>query len=355
MDQLINNPQICITGIGMVTSVGHDVRTACASIRANLKRPTKLDRLYIASKQGHDDPEDGLITGHPAFEGDHQATEARLFTLITKALEDLYNFANMEQTENPPVYISMPEEYREKVDKENLKAHFPDKEFIFFNQGHAGMIIALSQATEAISSGKYERAIVAGMDSLIGLDDLVLFDKAKRLKTELNPEGLTPGEAASAILIEKISTAENRNASIKAVIDKISTGFEKENILSGHDATGNGLVNIISKLIEDKENKISPDIILSDINGEVYRTEELGNIHFKIMNQISGEKKIIYPSKNLGDTGAAYAGIAVCMSVRAMARGYISETKEEGNALVLASSDSGVRGSVYIIPYKKEQ
>ena len=195
MNKLINKPEICITGLGMVTSVGHDVKTACASIRAGLKRPTKLDNFYVESKAGYEEWEDGLVTAHPVFEYNYDDTEKRLFPLFSMVLDDLYKFSGEDSPlmDNIPLFLSLPESYREKTDKEQLgqyildnpdKFQFPIKveKITTFNEGHAGMITALTQAVESINNGLSERAIIVGIDSLIGFDDLSLFNKEKKQK-----------------------------------------------------------------------------------------------------------------------------------------------------------------------------
>ncbi len=356
MNKLINKPEICITGLGMVTPVGHDVKTACASIRAGIKRPTKLDNFYVESKAGYDEWEDGLVTGHPVFEYNYDDTETRLFSLFSMVLEDLYKFFGEDSPlmDNTPVFLALPEKYREKTDKEKLtefidtESNDPDK-FKFktgnittFNEGHAGMITALTQAVESINNGLSERAIIVGIDSLIGFDDLSLFNKEKRLKTQLNSDGFIPGEAASAILIEKITTAEKRKAEICAVIEIISTGHEDDHVISENNATGNALSKVISAMLPEKEEyEFNPSNIISDLNGEIYRFEEWSMVLPKVMNKISGKKEMIYPARYTGDTGAASAGVSICFAVRTM-------EKKEGDIMVLASSDSGARGAVYL-------
>jgi hypothetical protein len=52
----------------------------------------------------------------------------------------------------------------------------------------------------------------------------------------------------------------------------------------------------------------------------------------------------------VGDTGAASAGLSLCLAARAMQRGYLSPNpnNEIDNALILASSDTGERAAVLL-------
>uniref|UniRef100_M1Q322 3-oxoacyl-[acyl-carrier-protein] synthase domain-containing protein n=1 Tax=uncultured organism TaxID=155900 RepID=M1Q322_9ZZZZ len=365
MKKLVNNSGLCITALGLITSVGQDANTACASIQEGEKNPTNLENFYVDSPRGHEDWEDGFVTGHPVLKGYPDQTENRIFILLASALQDLFNATGEDKAllEGTPLYVALPEEYRTKTDQERLQAQLAENpdllpfscgEIVPFYQGHAAMILALAQAGEAIAAGQGERAIIAGADSLIGFADLSMFNKAERLKTVLNPDGFMPGEGGSAVLVETIKAAENRKADIGAVIDRISTDHEADNVLSGSDATGNGLVNVISALNRDAEAAMAPDTIITDMNGEFYRAKELGNIYSRTLGDMLGEQNMNYPAKSLGDTGAAYAGIALSIAVRALAEGNIAKDKEQGDALVLASSDSGLRGAVYIRPYEDQ-
>jgi 3-oxoacyl-[acyl-carrier-protein] synthase-1 len=90
--------------------------------------------------------------------------------------------------------------------------------------------------------------------------------------------------------------------------------------------------------------------VVSDMNGEAYRSGEWGMIQARYMNGVNGEKNLICPAKNIGDTGAASPGVGVCVAVRAMERGYLIEGSGNrvGQALILSSSDDGERGAMLV-------
>ncbi len=52
--------RLAITGLGMITSVGHDVETACASIRCGINRASSLETLTL----DEEDTEEVPMTGH---------------------------------------------------------------------------------------------------------------------------------------------------------------------------------------------------------------------------------------------------------------------------------------------------
>lgn len=354
-------PELCITGLGLSTSVGHDHKTACASIRAGLKRPKKLNNFYVESKDSYEDQDDGLVTGHPVLEGDYNDTRDRMFTLLAMALQDLNRNAGLDegQMEDTRLYLALPEQSRLALEQEDIHdlmhSHWPmmnlESGFRAYPKGHAGMIYALADAADAIGKGLCSRVLIAGTDSLIGFNDLARLEKQERLKTILNSDGLIPGEAASACLIESTQAARHRNAAIACVIKAISTAHEDQSVITGKPATGLGLARAITGIVEhEKDKPITATAVINDLNGEFYRFNEWILIQPGIMGQIQGEKNLICPARCIGDTGAASPGISICIAARAMARGYLSLNPKNKNsqAMIVSSSDTGERGAVLV-------
>lgn len=354
-------PELCITGLGLSTSVGHDHKTACASIRAGLKRPKKLNNYYVESKDSYEDADDGLVTGHPVLEGDYNDTQDRIFTLLAMALNDLNKNAGLDesQMEETCLYLALPEQSRVNIEQKDvqdlIRAHwavgFCESGLRTYPKGHAGMIFALTDAADAIGKGICTRVLIAGTDSLIGFDDLARLEKQERLKTILNSDGLIPGEAASAFLIESAQAARHRNAAIACVIKAISTAHELQPVSTGKSSTGIGLAQAITDLAnQEKDKPLTATAVISDLNGEFYRFNEWAMLLPGVLNRINGEKNLICPARCIGDTGAASPGVSICIAARAMARGYLSRTSKikTGQALIVSSSDTGERGAVLV-------
>jgi 3-oxoacyl-[acyl-carrier-protein] synthase-1 len=355
-------PELCITGLGLVTAVGHDYKTACASIRSGLKRSTKLHNFYVPNKNSYDDVDDGLVSGHPVLEGDPDQRETRIVDLLAMALSDLAADAGLDQTllAGTRFYLALPDNDRAISDDDAFKeAHLKIDTWPFsertpirlFPSGHAGMLVALSDAAEAMQRGDIERAVIAGADSLINFNDLSRLNAHERLKTGLNPDGLIPGEAASAFLVEKTEAAQKRKAVIQCVIRAISTAHEPQPLAPGKPALGTGLAHAITGLLNPEDTSpLSLAAIVSDLNGEPCRFAEWSMAQTKVMHATTGSKELICPARMVGDTGAASAGLSLCLAARAMQRGYLSPNpnNKNDNALILASSDTGERAAVLL-------
>ncbi len=87
--------------------------------------------------------------------------------------------------------------------------------------------------------------------------------------------------------------------------------------------------------------------LVSDHNGENYRASELGHaiVRLRADHEAFAAPLVTYPAASFGDTGAASALLAIVTVVRAFARNHaLADT-----ALVLASSDGGLRGAAAIV------
>jgi 3-oxoacyl-[acyl-carrier-protein] synthase-1 len=345
-------PELCITGLGLATSVGHDHITACASIRAGFARPKKLDHFYAEPTVMYEDPDDGYINGHPVLDGDPDHTGDRMVTLLSMALDDLdpQKGSHSSGLSIPRVYLVLPEKERMKNDphipdrlRDVCERRFPGTVVEMCFNGHAGMVLALSKAADSIRVGRYDRVLIAGVDSLLGFDDLMRFEQQGRLKTALNSDGLVPGEAAAAVLVESLKSAEKRNAAPPCMILGLSTAREERTVLSGKPSDGTGLVRAIAALSGQLTDKpLAVEAVITDLNGEPYRFNEWGMIQSRIMVKIEGERTLICPARNIGDTGAASAGVALCLAARAIARGYLSPDPGNESALALIDRKSVV-------------
>lgn len=61
--------------------------------------------------------------------------------------------------------------------------------------------------------------------------------------------------------------------------------------------------------------------------------------------------RLWHPADSIGDTGAASAAISIAAGARALARGYA----RTDDALVFASSEAGLRGTVFLRKHNPSQ
>jgi 3-oxoacyl-[acyl-carrier-protein] synthase-1 len=365
-----------ILAYGMVTALGTDAATSCASARAGLVRSRPLEHFRIRSGvTGEPEP----IIAHPVllltngFEG-----EARLLRLIHGAMADVAAQAGTHGLDlaDAPIYLSLPASDRPQSaagliadetvrstraanaeQPPDARAEFaraagilaraaalarwsrqPELAFLT-TAGNAGGIEALRAAAVDLSSGRCRRAIVIGADSLLDATTLNWLQVSARLKCDAVPNGLQPGEAACALLL---SAAEPEVA--QAHIAKTAVGDEEASLDSGRVSSGGGLARALASA--DTGTRDHMPWLLSDHNGETYRASELGHaiVRLRAQSPRFASPHIEYPAISFGDTGAASALVGIVWAIRAFARGYAPG----GPALVAATSEGRLRAAASV-------
>jgi 3-oxoacyl-[acyl-carrier-protein] synthase-1 len=186
--------------------------------------------------------------------------------------------------------------------------------------------------------------VVLAADSLIEAHTLQwLFDHS-RLKCSSNPVGLSPGEAAVAVVLEPRSKALARKTPVLAVVRGVQTAADERTGFTDDPPIGTGLANAVAVLHDALPDGIRTRWVLSDHNGEVHRATDWGYALTRLVGQIEAlrQPEVAYPAAAFGDTGASSAGVALCMAVQSFERAYACS--REG--LVVTSADDGKRAAL---------
>jgi 3-oxoacyl-[acyl-carrier-protein] synthase-1 len=384
------NPQysstaaIAITGMGMVSSLGHDVRTGNAAARAGITRSAELDDFQYRSIETGE--VEGLI-GHPVsiltdgFEGD-----ARLLQLANAGLIDLQRQVSHAPwlKANTGFYLSLPDPLRtytclnlitDEEDRKSLekKAKVAEEEQPEKNRaqnlllkaaqlnewsikpplrfvttsGHTGISEALKMAVLELSTGLVDGAIVGGVDSLLEEDTLGWLHNTGRLKTSGTDVGLQPGEAAAFLLIENIQNARTRKARIFAIVYDVQIGEESKSLVTGEPPTGQGLKGVLTGIMQNEEwQDTGPIWLVSDQNGEHYRAMDWGNAIVRLLTVEEAFARAImwYPTASFGDTCAASGAVSLCNALCAFGRGYAPANR----VAVISSADGPSRAAMLV-------
>ncbi len=343
---------MAISGLGMCSSIGYDVKTACASYRAGLSRPAELKGLEILSMDEFDTipvtglPISGLTDG---FVG-----AGLLINLARNTLQDLFNYSNIDTGDlsffkETGFYIALSpvrdenyEFYDDIIEKtllfsvaRNIGVEFnSEHQKIFFN-GNTAVLAAAKEAAAAINRGDVKRIIILGIDSLVGKADLEFFSLSNRLKTPDTTNGLIPGEAGAAFIIESETASNKRGAEIQAYLHSIESSVEENSISSEKPNIGTGLSKAICKTVKKCDYIYS---VYCDQNGELWRALEYGNALVKISLECNVENiSAFLPAESFGDTGAASGAISICTAIRSFCRNY----SVSDDILIYSSSDNG--------------
>jgi len=354
-----------ITGLGAVTSVGLDAATTCASIRAGIARPSEIE--------GHEsmvylDYEQAPTTGHTVPDLARGFTGVgRWLLLAAAAIEDLCSSAGLPTPEADPrfwqgtvCYLVVPEIDFDRFglepycDEETLPSTFRDpllqrvaKEFApvrtsVIAKGRIGVFEVLRSITWQAKG--VERFVVVATDSLVDVPSLRWLDEASRLKNDMNPVGLCPGEASVAMMLEEPHTAQRRMAKAQAMLHAVATDLDPERS-AARGPGGTGLARATTSVLEHaSRHEYGAPCFVSDLNGEVWRARELAFAQQRVGHGRWKSERTILPATSTGDLGTAMSALQIAVATKALQRQYSG-----GSSVLVTSSDPRGRVGAAVI------
>jgi 3-oxoacyl-[acyl-carrier-protein] synthase-1 len=351
---------IVLTGIGALTAVGAGIRQTAASVRADLAGFTQ-DEAYFP------DPPEVLVEEPQPLRcaraldvesGDEAAVTLaeRVLALAIGAVRDLVQEAHMarRELEEAAIVLCLPAARKNAapLDGARLAAELarrlslrPRQTSIAIADGGVSTMRAITWARACIAAGDAPRVLVVAADSFLPIEVLDALDGAERLRSERNVDGLIPGEAGAALLLETEGTARVRRVAPIAAVDAVGWGREPNPIGAAANPTGAGLCQAIRQVAAE-----SPGApftwALSDMNGESQCSYEWGLARSRL-GALIVEPELWHPADTMGDVGAAAGAILCSLAAVAFMRGYAPERPDltSARALVLCSADNGDRAS----------
>ena len=370
-------PRAVVTGLGMVSAVGHDVETSCASARAGLTRLGPIDGPMLVDE---DSGELERPYGH-AVAGltDGFWKLGRLVRLGARALADLLEEGPPPRPARTGLFVHLPGGYYGREYERRQRAETPPApdepelgpldadlrvEFYSTRLGPAlceetdlaipteaqhlsfgdaaDFVEALTLATEALAEGRYDQCLVGGIDALVESDVVEALDGVGLLKTNARPDGFLPGECAAFLRLEREDVARGRAGAV--LIAGTSAAAEPFDRLSGERAAGRALYESIAHLLSDPDDEANrTGLTIAGLNGDPYRSYDWGCALVRLRAaRPDFDVPAWYPALSLGEIGAASGAAAICMAARALERGYAGTD----NVLAWLSGEDGKRASI---------
>lgn len=347
---------LAITAAGLLTSVGYDARTACAAIWAGIRRPapiTEVKVLDLASATAVP------LTGHPVSPlTDGFVGTARWLQLAPRALANLVTVGSLPPPNDVAFWrrcallVAVPELesdrflFDERTSpakiaetfmaplRRHLPAALPPEHVIL--QPHDRMTLprALQQSAELMRRMGVDRLVVLAVDSLVDPFALHWLGEAGRLKSDLNPVGLMPGECGAALLLEAERRGVHDERTAWAVVTTAATASDAA--FDDRDAPprGRALAQALAPALEG-----GVVDVFSDLNGEAWRAREYGTalVH---LGGVALEEH--HAAAEVGDVGAASSVLNTVLAARSLQRGYARADR----VAVSISSDDGRVGAL---------
>ena len=344
---------IVVSGVAAVSPVGHSAAVSFTSVKAGLPRIGESTDLRI---RDHKDrliqvtcaAVTGITDGHRRY--------LRHFRMAVRAFAEVLDHAHLDDglLNDTVLYLVLAEPERPGMDQ-RVETHLvrkiaqvlglvdPSPHTTITKTGHAGVFEAVQAAAGAILTGRCSRAIIGAVDGY--LDELTLswlYDTG-RLKTEENPKGFVPGEAAAFLVLERHSAVQARNAQALARLAGTGYAIESNSIYDKSPCTGNGLTGAIRSAVQGSDGSTLA-LIVCDLNGERYRANEWGLALLRSFGASAPPELLWHPADCLGDCGAAAGALNVVFGALALAR----RSVPDGSVLVWGSSDDGERGAALL-------
>ena len=347
---------IVVTDVGLISSVGRSAADACAAIRAGIARAAEVTHFGVLDEEDHALT---AVIGHPiAGVTDGFGPTGRWRVMAERALQDLPPRPASADDDRPddwsrcgvvfvlPVlddarFFYNPACKPDAVSRDYLRPLLKDERSAVRGDrravlpiGPGGLGRAIQHAESWLLNGDVERTVIVAADSLLDAWSLEWLAGQRRLKDSVNPVGLSPGEAAVAVTLERAHAAPDTvpQVSVKSFV------FEDadEPYLNDDRRQGRALSSSIQRVIAECGTNLSGDIFVN-LNGEPWRAMELGTAIASLPPGSTGEYRVSTPAVSVGDVGAASGALQLACAVRAFARGYAMTS----HAWILSSSDYG--------------
>jgi 3-oxoacyl-[acyl-carrier-protein] synthase I len=340
--------QVEVVAVGARTPVGLSAESSAAAVRAGISRyadypfsDTRGEPVVVAA--------DGLLES--GLEG-----RERLVPMAQSVLEEMEARVGERILQGGRLHLllALPEErpgfsagdaaWVVESLAARMRAKAPRVRVELAGRGQAGAIRAVEQALGECTEGRDDLFLVVGAESYHHPETFMWLERGRRFAQPGIRSGFTPGEGAGGLAL--MSTGLRRRLSLPrlALVEGACTAREKRPRESETGSLGVGMTRAVRGAVAGLALPgEGVDEVYTDINGERYRSEEWGFVALRAPRvwKAPGYKA---PSDCWGDVGAAYGALGGVLAVRAFARGYARGPR----ALVMAGSDSGLRGAMLL-------
>lgn len=344
----------CIVGTGVVTTVGHDVASTAAAVRAHL---TNFQSSHIIDKMG-----EPMILSLAEFISFDVRGPERLSALALPAAKEALaplRASSRSGVEMPAVAVCMgfaaprpgfnpihvEQQIVARLQSETAITLSKTQRFLV-SAGHASGLLGIERAVDMIDAGAVEFVLVGVVDSYYDADLLEWLDDSKRLHSDANKDGFIPGEGAGFCLITSPSVAERYGLRVLTTVLSVASAEEPHPFASDGISIGEGLTTVLRKALDvsAQDNGGAADWTICDMNGESFRASEWTYAYLRTTSKHRDPLEIWHPADCYGDIGAASGLVLVAIATAAWQRNYARGNR----CLVWASSDGPERAAVLL-------
>jgi 3-oxoacyl-[acyl-carrier-protein] synthase-1 len=225
-----------------------------------------------------------------------------------------------------------------------LSPVWPSLRIVAAPRGHCAGLLALATAAASAMTGAREGNCAAGVDSYLDPSTLEWLDANDQLHSENNAWGFVPGEAAGCCLLGNRSAALAAGIAHASILRASASAMESNLIKTDTVCLGEGLSQAVANSIGDLDARNRVDQLVSDVNGEPYRAEELGYAIVRQASRFNDASGFLAPADCWGDVGAASGPLFAVLADAAARRGYARGSR----TVCCTSSEAGDRAALLV-------
>ncbi|UXH78779.1 hypothetical protein [Roseateles amylovorans] len=221
--------------------------------------------------------------------------------------------------------------------------------------GAAALAEALDLARQLLGEPSLTYVLVAATDTYVLEADYERLERAGRLGTSRQAQGLTPGEGAACVLLtlptlEGPHTPGASTAEPTALLTGWAAAHEQDSATSDRYSQGKARVEAL-RCATQHAGVLEPSLgwILSNDNGERYAAWEATLAHARFFRTRRARLCTVLPAMSVGETGSAGALLALL----ACAHRFIHAAGQAESAVVELGSEAGGRSACVVVPRKE--
>lgn len=349
-----NKSRAYIAGIGMITSVGFDLKSTHAAVKAGISG-YKESEYY--NKNGKPFTM-SLVPGGALPDITYKLWKEKGTTIQMGVMLQTIDIALKQAMQNYPggkeipVFFSGPESYLKGpysvspsfIDYiiKQTKVKIDKKSSRMFATGRAGVIEAVDFAMRYMVQTDAEYVLVGGADSFQEEDLLEFLDQDDRIVSEQIMNGFVPGEASCFLLLTlDINKAKKQNSGVVSLYEP-GLAKEKGHMYSEEAYLGDGLSLAFKQALQNSDD-IKVSKIYSSLNGEKFWAKEYGVAVTRTKDFFKDDFQVEHPADCFGDTGAAVGALLISLA--------FNDLVAKGNKdriLVSCSSDQAPRAAICV-------
>lgn len=344
---------IVVTGLGLNTPVGNNAAQTCAALRARISRLRAWPGFAYGGEQ--------VVAGALREDSKEGPWVIRAVDMVLPTLyEALWQAQLYDHTAHEDLRVGLflatppadrpeigPADHRDFVEHvQDVWSDLAQNEAVqIVDREQVGGALAIAAACEALTHGTLDAAVVAGVESQLHGQHLEQLLGEGRLHIAGRPNGIVPGEAACALVLETTVGARKRRVAPLARIAALALESEAEDWSPRRPSEAAALTRALQTALVAAGAPVI-DRVIVDHSGERWRFRDWALAEVRALRGLPDDWQLWHPGDNVGDIGAAFIGLAVGMAATAFARGYGGR----GSILLAASNHSGERAALVVSP-----